>query len=234
LRAISEANGRTRRDRVKVRFTGIAPVLEKGKSGKWNDTPWLARPSDGRICYMRCSAAKYPDAMNKQLAACIVAFAFDFPPLKLMAQAPQAAPERHPGYAALEHFVGRWTMKGREKSFDEKCAWFDGRFHVVCHTEVRHPNGSTTRSMSVLGFVPQDSAYTYQGISSRGRNEIRRGEYRDGIFYLVNESSHGGKRVVSRVRAGPFDKREVPFVVESSVDGGPWTLNASETYLKLE
>ena len=43
-----------------------------------------------------------------------------------------------------------------------------------------------------------------------------------------------GKVVRARVRMGPFIGREVPFIVETSIDGAPWMMDATITYVKLD
>jgi hypothetical protein len=152
-----------------------------------------------------------------------------------LASAQQSPPrERAPGYAPLDQFVGHWTSKGLEATFLEKCEWFDGRHHVVCRAETRRKDGTIGHSMSILGYLPGENVYTYHGIGSRGRNDTRRGNYRDGVFSFSTESREGGKVTVSRVRVGPFMGREVPFVEEAAVNGGEWKVRSSDTLLKVE
>ena len=152
-----------------------------------------------------------------------------------LASAQQAPPkERAPGYAPLEQFIGRWTARGIEATFLERCEWFDGRHHVVCRAETKRKDGTIGHAMSILGYLPRENVYTYHGIGSRGRNETRRGEYRDGMFFFSTESREGGKVTVSRVRVGPFTGREVPFVEETAVDGAEWKVQSSDLLVRLD
>ena len=148
--------------------------------------------------------------------------------------AAQAQSGRAAGYDLLENFVGRWTIKGREDTYSETCAWFHGRFHVVCNTQIRRADGTTAHSMSILGYLPNENTYTYHGIGSLGRNEIQRGEFRDRTFVATRESVANGKRTVHRVRMGPFGGREVGFVSDEAVADGPWSNERSFTYVKLD
>lgn len=149
------------------------------------------------------------------------------------AQQPPAKP-RDPGYGPLQHFVGSWTVKGSEDTYREVCDWYDGRFHVVCNTESRRDDGSTGRSMSILGYVPAQG-YAYAGIGSGGHFQTHRhGTFEGGVFEFVDTVEESGRRRIKRTRMGPFDSTEVPFVVDTSIDGGPWTVDVDITYLRLD
>jgi len=139
-----------------------------------------------------------------------------------VAQTPPASPARHPGYDKLQMFVGDWTIEGRESAYREKCDWFDGRFHVVCHTQSKRSDGTVGRGISILGYLPDEDAYTYHGIGSRGRNETMRGTFEGTTFKAHGESRDGGKLVKSRVTATPAAGGEFTFRAETSTDDGPW------------
>ena len=143
-------------------------------------------------------------------------------------------PPRATGYEPLASFIGCWTLKGDEDSFAETCGWYEGGFHVVCHNERKRSDGSTGKGMSILGYLPDKDSYTYYGIGSKGRNETMDGTFRSGIFEFSSESRENGKVVKARVRMGPFVSREVPFIAETSIDGAPWKLDATITYVKLD
>lgn len=141
---------------------------------------------------------------------------------------------RAAGYEPLASFVGRWTLKGEEDSYLETCGWYEGGFHVVCHTENKRSDGSTGKGMSILGYLADNDSYTYHGIGSKGRNETMNGTIRSGVFEFNSESRENGKMVKARVRMGPFTGREVPFIAESSSDGAAWKVDATITYVKLD
>jgi hypothetical protein len=143
------------------------------------------------------------------------------------------APARHPGYDKLQMFVGDWTIEGRENTYVEKCDWFDGRFHMVCHTESKRSDGSVGRGISILGYLPEEDAYTYHGIGSRGRNETMRGTFEGSVFKAHGESRDGGKRVKSRVTIAPAANGDFTFRSESATDDGPWTIDGSILYKRM-
>lgn len=150
------------------------------------------------------------------------------------AQVAQKPPERHAGYAHLENFVGKWTVRGSEASFTESCDWYHGNYHVVCHSETKRADGSAGHGMSILGFVP-GKGYVYSGIGSRGRYATHHsGTFRDGIFEFLDNTTKDGKPVVARTRLGPFTPAGFTFAVDTSADGGSWTAPQTITYLRLK
>lgn len=140
------------------------------------------------------------------------------------------APGRDPGYDALEGLIGRWTIAGRESTYAERCDWYDGRRHVVCNTEIKRDDGTTSHAMSILSFVPGDG-YVYTGIGSRGRYETYRGgTFRDGVLeYLATTPE-----MRTRIRVGPFtDRKRIPFAVHTSKDGVAWEPADAFDYVRL-
>jgi hypothetical protein len=150
-----------------------------------------------------------------------------------LTQADEFVAARAPGYDRLGSLVGRWTIRGSEEKFTEVCRWYDGNFHIVCDTENKRADGTVSRGMSVLGYLPDSDTYTYLGIGSKGRNETMSGSFANGVFEFTAESVNEGKTVISRVRIGPISEREVPFVAESSTDRVNWAIDATFTYVRL-
>lgn len=150
----------------------------------------------------------------------------------LLISSPSFAQERprHEGYAPLEGLVGRWTIAGQESTYLEVCDWYDGKRHIICNTESKRKDGSTSRSMSILSFVP-DQGYVYTGIGSRGRYDTYRGgTYTHGVI----EYSDSSAEPRTRIRIGPFrDKNTVPFSVHSSRDGVTWEQADSFSYVRV-
>lgn len=142
----------------------------------------------------------------------------------------QDAP-RPEGYATLEGLVGRWTIAGKEDTYLETCDWYDGKRHVVCNTESKRKDGSISRGMSILSFVP-GQGYVYTGIGNRGRYETYRGGTHDaGVIEYLDQAD--GTHV--RIRIGPFnDRRVVPFNVHTSKDGVTWEPADSFDYVRVE
>jgi len=137
---------------------------------------------------------------------------------------------RHEGYAPLENLVGSWTIPGKEKTYLEKCDWYHGNRHIVCHTEARKDDGSTSHGMSILSYVPEHG-YVYAGIGSSGRYETHAaGTFKDGVIEYVDRSSDG----LTRIRVGPFEKDAVHFSVDTSPDGAKWEQADSFDYVRVK
>ena len=120
-------------------------------------------------------------------------------------------------------------MEGR---FVETCAWYDGRFHMVCNTENTRADGTLGRGMSVLGYLPLENVYTYLGIGARGRNESMRGTWREGVFEFRSEARPGAP--ASRVRIGPFTGKAIPIVSEELSASGAWERKSEGLYVRTD
>lgn len=146
---------------------------------------------------------------------------------------PVAAPDHAADYARLDPLVGRWTLKGKEQDFLETCEWYQGRFHVVCHSESKRKDGSKGIGISILSFVP-GQGYVYTGIGSSGRYEtLERGTFTDGKIVFTTTAKENGKSIATRISIGPPNDAGFPFVVDTSSDGGSWTVVDSIEYVKL-
>ena len=137
---------------------------------------------------------------------------------------------RPAGYDRLQMFVGTWTIEGREDRYREKCDWFEGRFMIVCNTEAKRKDGGVTKSMSFIGYLPEEDVVTYHGFNSRGRNETQRGGFRGSTFRVEGEAVDGGKKVKSRVTITPRADGTFTLLSESSTGGGPWVADGTFLY----
>ena len=138
---------------------------------------------------------------------------------------------RHDGYTPLEGLVGSWSITGKESTYLETCDWYHGKRHIICNSESKRKDGSTSHGLSILSFVPEQG-YAYTGIGAGGRYETYRGgTYNDGIIEYVDQSAEGW----TRVRIGPFsDKTRVPFNVHTSKDGAKWDAAESFDYIRVK
>ena len=86
--------------------------------------------------------------------------------------------------------------------------------------------------MSILSFVPR-ARYVYTGIGSNGRYEtLQGGTWNRGVLTFTSTAHEGDKAVVTRIQIGPAADKGIPFVVDSSTDGGGWTRVETTTYIK--
>ena len=141
-----------------------------------------------------------------------------------------AEPARAPGYDKLQMFVGAWTIEGREGRYLERCDWYEGRYMIVCNTEAKRRDGGVTKSMSFIGYLPEEDVVTYHGFNSNGRNETQRGGFKGTTFQVEGEAVDAGKRVKSRVTITPKGDGTFTLLSESSTEGGAWTADGTFKY----
>jgi hypothetical protein len=98
------------------------------------------------------------------------------------------------------------------------------RWPLPCRVPLREQqsDGTVRRGISILGYLPEEDAYTYYGIGSRGRNETLRGTFEGSTFKAQGQSRDGGKLVKSRVTATPAGSGDFTLRSEISTDHGPW------------
>ena len=161
------------------------------------------------------------------LAAAALAASVTFAPT-VSAQEKRTA--RPAGYDKLQMFVGTWTIEGREDRYRETCDWYEGRFMIVCNTEAKRKDGGVTKSMSLIGYLPEEDVVTYHGFNSRGRNETQRGGFKGTTFWVEGDARVDGKMVKSRVTITPKTDGTFTLLSESSTEGGPWTTDATIQY----
>ncbi len=150
-----------------------------------------------------------------------------------VAQQPQRPAQPLTEHRRLEFFVGTWTLDSLEPgtTYREACEWFAGSFHVVCRSERRSPTG-TSRGLSILGYAPEEQAYTYYGIDSSGRTEPLRGRYEGGRWVFTGETRSGDRVTRSRATIEPTPDG-FRFTAEEATDGAPWQTAWRGKYLRL-
>jgi hypothetical protein len=149
-----------------------------------------------------------------------------------LAQAPQAL-KPGPEHERLGYFVGKWTSEGEVKASPmgpggkmtstETCEWFEGRFAVVCRSEGTGPMGPG-KSISILGYSPDEKVYTYYGVENSGMamTSIPRGTLRGDTWTYFDESLMGGKKVKSRVIIKELSPTAYTFTMEMQGPDGKW------------
>jgi hypothetical protein len=152
------------------------------------------------------------------------------PEKKMMMEAPKPGPE----VKKLAYFVGTWKSEGdmKENSFGmpagkftstDKCEWFTGGFHVVCHSNGKGPMGAV-QGLGILAYNAEDKVYTYSGIDSTGFTEASKGTV-DGNNWVYNaDEKMGGKAFHGRYSMTVSSPDAYTFKYETSEDGQKWNL----------
>jgi hypothetical protein len=143
-------------------------------------------------------------------------------------------PARKPGEEEkrIGFFAGTWAFEGESKgsmgpagktSGRENCEWFPGGFHLVCRGEGTGPMG-TAKSQSIMGYDPNEKTYTFFMNSSMGEGFFVRGNLAGKVWTWNSENKMEGKVMKARVTITEESPTGYSFKMETSVDGGPWTL----------
>ncbi len=131
--------------------------------------------------------------------------------------------------ARLSHIVGDWTIEGQERTYRERCAWYEQRAFVVCDSEDA-TDGS--RSVSILGYSRASGRFTYHNYSSRGTSRSETGFPHGelGIVYTdVRTVATGEARTQTTLT--PRSDGRLNFRLERSINGGPWEVVADFDYV---
>ena len=160
----------------------------------------------------------------------------------LRAQAPQGPPKPGPELKKLDYNIGTWNVKGEAKPFGpmpggkfastEKCEWYSGGFFVMCHSQVTGTMGPA-KSVSFLGYDPNEKVYTYHEFTSTGEAIDSKGTVNGDTWNWTAESKMGDAKVSVRVTVKEVSKTEYTFKLEMSQNGGEFSVVEEATGHKM-
>ena len=160
----------------------------------------------------------------------------------LRAQAPQGPPKPGPEVSKLTYNVGTWKLEGEAKPFGpmpggkfsslEKCEWYSGKFFVMCHSDVTGTMGPA-KSVSFLGYDPNDKVYTYHEFTSTGEAIDAKGTVSGDTWNWTSESKMGDAKISVRVTIKEVSKSEYTFKLEMSQNGGEFSVVEEATGHKV-
>lgn len=143
-------------------------------------------------------------------------------------QAPTPAPEAQ----KLEVFAGSWTLTGDLKpgpmgpggtiTENEKCDWMEGRFYLVCHTDLKGSMGSGT-GLSILGYSTKDKMYTYREFNSWGEFDDSRGSQEGNTWTWTSDENFNGTPTKGRFTMKITSPTSYDFAFDISQDETKWT-----------
>ena len=149
-------------------------------------------------------------------------------PIGVQLAAAQAPSQAKPGpeYERLGYFVGKWTGEGEIKpgpmgpggkfTSSDDCAWFEGHFSVVCHSESKMPMGA-------------EQEHRHPGLQrgGKGLHLLRRGQHEHDHGQrpeghrpwkhvdVQRRRMMGGKKVKTRVTIKELSPNEYSFTMEA-------------------
>ena len=122
---------------------------------------------------------------------------------------PAEAPKLTAEQQKLGYFVGAWKSAGDVKANpfmpagkftgSDQCAWFEGGFAVVCHSEGSGPMWPS-KGIGILGYNTEEGVYTYYGVDNgpMAMASVPKGTVQGDTWTYNDEAKMGGKTVKSR------------------------------------
>jgi hypothetical protein len=152
--------------------------------------------------------------------------------LASVATAQMGPPKPGPELKKLDVFVGTWTLDGNMKpgpmgpggaiSENEKCEWMDGGFYLVCNSEYKSTIGNGV-GLAVMGYSPDDKAYTYREFNSFGEFEDSKGSVAGDTWTWIADEKMGGMTMKGRFTMKIISSTSYTFMFEMSQDGTKWS-----------
>ena len=151
----------------------------------------------------------------------------------MAAAQPGEAPKPTPEQQKLGYFVGAWKSEGEVKANpfmpggkftgSDHCAWFEGGFTVVCHSEGSTPMGPS-KGIGIMGYNAEEGVYTYYGVdnSPMAMASVPHGTLQGDTWTYTDESKMGGKMVKSRYVMQVLSPTSYAFKWETQNEAGEW------------
>jgi len=153
--------------------------------------------------------------------------------LTASALAQMEMPKPAPEHKKMDVFAGSWTLDGDLKpssmgpggkiTENEKCEWMDGNFFLVCHVDFKGTMGNGV-GISLMGYSPDDKAYTYREFNSWGEFEDSRGSLDGDTWTWLSDEKMGAIPMKGRFTMKITSPSSYDFSFEMSQDGTKWTL----------
>jgi hypothetical protein len=135
-------------------------------------------------------------------------------------------PKPGPEHKKLDMFVGSWALDGDMKTSpmgpggkmteSEKCAWMEGGFFVVCHSDFKSSMGDGTG-------IADDKAYTYREFNSWGEFDDSKGSVDGDTWTWTSDEKMGPNTMKGRFTMKITSPTSYNFMFEMSQDGTKWT-----------
>jgi Protein of unknown function (DUF1579) len=155
-------------------------------------------------------------------------------------------PKPGPEAKKLGYFTGNWKSEGelKENPFGmppgkftslDKCDWFTGGFHVVCHSTGKGSMGPMN-SLGILAYNADQKGYTYYGIDNMGMAQESKGTVEGDNWVYTSDMKVGDKTYHGRYTIMPSSPNSYTSKYETSEDGQNWTvcMEMKSTKIKAE
>ena len=125
----------------------------------------------------------------------------------------------------IERFVGTWKGKGELKAsplgpggtmtWTETCDWFEGKYHIICHSQGTGPAGEM-KGLSIMGYDPATNVYTLYGMDNGVWSDFSTGTLSGKTWTFTSRNN-------SRFTMTEESDTKNTFVWQMSPDGKDWT-----------
>jgi hypothetical protein len=143
----------------------------------------------------------------------------------------EGPPKPGPELKKLDVFAGSWTLTGDMKpgpmgpggsmTESQKCEWMEGGFYLVCHSDYKTSMGNGT-NISVMGYSPEDKAYTYREFDSTGEFDDSKGTIDSDMWTWTSETKMGGMTMKGKFSMKVLSPTSYDFRFDMSQDGSKW------------
>jgi hypothetical protein len=168
----------------------------------------------------------------RRLLPCIAASIVLLVAADSRAQDRGAPPRPGPEHARLGFFVGDWSVQSEIKagpwgpggkiSGRDRCKWMEGRFFVICNTELEGDTGKLI-GLGVLGYDPGSRRYVRAGFHSDGQAVLETGAVEGPTWTFSSDRAAGNNMTVrNRVVFTEKGPGRYDFRIELSPDGARW------------
>jgi hypothetical protein len=160
--------------------------------------------------------------------------------LPALAEDPKGPPPPSPEQQRLGWFVGKWKgsatvkenpfMPAGTMTTSDDCAWFEGKYAVVCRGTAKGPMG-TMKSLGIMGWNGEEKTYVWYGLDSSpmAGASVARGTLEGSTWTYSDESRMGGKVVKSRYVIAEKGKDAYDFRWEIQGADGTWVTTMTGT-----
>ena len=153
--------------------------------------------------------------------------------LTSLASGQMETPKPSPELKKLDVFAGSWTLEGTMKPSsmgpggeimkeNEKCEWMEGSFFLVCHSDYKGSMGGGV-GLSVMGYSPDDKAYTYREFNSMGEFEDSKGTVEGDTWTWIGDEKMGGTTMKGRFTMKWTSPSSYTFAFDMSQDATKWS-----------
>ena len=145
----------------------------------------------------------------------------------------QTGPTPAPELKKLDFLAGDWTTEGTfvpgppgtppaKFTTTSHAGWMDGNFFLVENGESNMEGMGKMKELVVMGYDPDQKAYTYRNFNSMGQSELSLGKLDGDTWIWTGDEHFGGMTMKGRVTLKVLSPTSYTTKFELSMDGNEW------------